>query len=146
MKTNRNSFNRNALRGLLGASLVALAIIWWPNCAEAAVVHPHHPAVRHVIPHPAPVVHLTPPAVRTVFVAGHAETWVPGHYETVTETVVVAPGHYEKQWMPPVYQTVVSSDGTSTQVKIKDGHDKDVWVPAKTETRTKQVWVEGHWQ
>jgi hypothetical protein len=145
MKTIRKNLNRSALRGLLGAGLVAFAIAWWPNAAEAAVAHPHHPHVAHVR-HRAPVVHLAAPAVRSVVVAGHAGTWVPGHNETVTETVVVAPGHYEKQWMPPVYQTVVNSAGTSTEVKIKDGHYKDVWVAAKTETRTKQVWIAGHYE
>lgn len=71
--------------------------------------------------------------------------YVPGHYETRCETVRV-PGHYENVWVEPVYERHVDHCGTVTEVLVRAGYHKRVWVDGGYETREIRVWVPGHYR
>ena len=128
-----------------------------PSDAEAMTVRGRR-CVRHNVRHHRvdvrrdrispvrPVVRAATATARVVapVVAAPSRTWVPGHYKTVTDKKVVVPGHYEKQYVEPQYETVVSADGSAHQVLVEPGHYTKVWIPAKTETVTRKVWVPGH--
>jgi len=65
-----------------------------------------------------------------------------GHYQTVTETVMVEPQRIEKYWVPAEYQTVTNpSTGAVTTVKVRDGYMAERVIPARYQTVTRQVYV-----
>ena len=109
---------------------------------RAAVSH-HNPPV--VCAHPRPAVHVAAKVATAPIVVAASKTWVPGHYKTVTDTKAVVPGHYTNQYVEPQYETVVNEDGSTLDVLVAEGHYEKVWIPAKTETVTKKVWVPGHY-
>ena len=64
-----------------------------------------------------------------------------GYYQTVTETVMVAPETVEQFWVPPVYNTVRDAYGHPQVVKVRDGYMASRIIPARYQTVTRQVWV-----
>lgn len=74
-----------------------------------------------------------------------SRTYVPGHYEAQSQTVMVEAEHYEDRWVPETYKTLLLKDGTQVTVKIADGYWTKVFVPARYETRVVQVWVPGYY-
>ncbi len=94
----------------------------------------HCPPVVHVAPapacHPAPRCQPIPrcqPAPR-------------GHWETVREQVLV-PGYWQEQHVPPTYGWITDRCGHRHWGIIDAGGCRQVWVPARWETRCRQVWV-----
>ena len=71
--------------------------------------------------------------------------YVPGHYESRTESVLVESAHYEKQWVEPMYKTVKLEGGVKVKVLVRDGYWQDVYVPERYETRVVQFWVPGYY-
>lgn len=64
-----------------------------------------------------------------------------GYYQTVTETVMVAPERVEQYWVPPVYNTVLDASGNPRTVLVRDGYMAQRVIPAQYTTVTRQVWV-----
>ncbi|HEY3321748.1 MAG TPA: hypothetical protein VGP72_14855 [Planctomycetota bacterium] len=85
---------------------------------------------------PAPVV-FAPPVVE--------RDWVPEHYETRMEQVLVEAGHYEKQWVSDTreFRRDRWGHGYST---ARSGYWTEVYVPARYETRTVSVLVPGYYR
>lgn len=82
--------------------------------------------VQPRVPHYAPVPHCQP-APR-------------GHWETVQEQVMV-PGFWQEQHVPPTYGWILQSCGHQVWGVIDAGGCRQVWIPARWETRCRQVWV-----
>lgn len=84
--------------------------------------------IARSIPVPAPVgIH---------FGRGHDH----GHYVTRCEQVLV-PGYWDVEYHPAVYGWVYDSCGHRVWGVTEPAHDHRVWVPARYETRSRQVWV-----
>lgn len=64
-----------------------------------------------------------------------------GHWETVTETVMVEAGHWHEEHVPPVYGWVFDHCGRRYWGVIEAGYCRRVWCPPRYETRCRQVWV-----
>lgn len=64
-----------------------------------------------------------------------------GYYETREETVLVEPAHTEQVWVPSVYKYETDEDGNTVKILVKKGYYKEVYVPARYETRIVRVWV-----
>jgi len=89
--------------------------------------------------HPQPVVVAAPsPAV--------VRQWVPEHYETRTERVLVENAHYERQWVPAPAYTVYERWGATYTVPARSGYWTKVYIPARYETRTVSVLVPGYYR
>ena len=98
--------------------------------------------------------------------------WVPGHYETRTEKILVEPGHYERRrrrvqvepgrynvrHIPAVSRTRRGQRGKKYEVVIQPARTERVWVPSRYkkrkvkvwvpdryEIREVKVWIPGHW-
>lgn len=76
---------------------------------------------------------------------GSSSTYVPGHYEARSQTVMVESEHYEDRWVPASFKTILLNDGTQMTVKLADGYWTKVFVPARYETQIVQVWVPGYY-
>ncbi|MCW8130765.1 MAG: hypothetical protein KIS92_10475 [Planctomycetota bacterium] len=76
---------------------------------------------------------------------GGGSTYVPGHYEAQSQTVMVEAAHYEDRWVPATYKTLLLKDGMEVTVKVADGYWTKVYVPARYETQVVQVWVPGYY-
>lgn len=63
-----------------------------------------------------------------------------GHWQTVTESVLV-PGCWREEVVPPVYGWVRNHCGRPEWRIVQAGGCRRIWVPARYETRTRQVWV-----
>ena len=72
--------------------------------------------------------------------------WVPGHYETRIETVLLEAEHYERVWAPPLYETRYTWNGRPYTVCVREGCYRNVLAPARYGSRETAVWVPGHWQ
>jgi hypothetical protein len=71
--------------------------------------------------------------------------WVPGHYETSVQTMLVEPEHIERQWVPPVVETRQDYRGQPYSVQVRPGYYVKVRAPARYETREVQTWVPGYY-
>jgi len=65
-----------------------------------------------------------------------------GHYQTVTETIMVAPQRIERFWVPAEYTTVKDPSGNVQTIKVRDGYMAERVIPAQYQTVTRQVWVQ----
>lgn len=65
---------------------------------------------------------------------------VSGRWETVREQVLV-PGYWQEQHTPPTYGWIVDPCGRRRWGIVAEGGCTRVWVPARWETRCRQVWV-----
>ena len=120
----------NRTNWMIGAGLMAaLAIFLLPTTNAEAAHHRHH--------------HHKKNSVSLSF--GGGSYWVPGHYETRTETYLAEAGHYENQWVPAQYQTRYDHCGHKVQVLASNGYWAKVWIPERYETRTVQYWVPGYY-
>lgn len=81
------------------------------------------PEVRFPLPLPIPV-----PAPR-------------GHWETVTETVLVEAGHWHEEVVPPTYGWVYDHCGHRVWGVVDPGGCRTVWCPPRYENRCRRVWV-----
>ena len=63
-----------------------------------------------------------------------------GHWKTVCEEVLV-PGYWREDHVPPTWGWIVDSCGHRRWGVVDHGGCRRVWVPARYETRTRQVWV-----
>lgn len=63
-----------------------------------------------------------------------------GRWETVYEEVLV-PGYWDVQHHPAVYGWVYNACGNRVWGVVEPARDCRVWVPARYETRSRQVWV-----
>jgi hypothetical protein len=69
--------------------------------------------------------------------------WIPGHYETRVENVVIEPRHVDRQWVPEVRSTFRDAYGAPYTVVTSAGFYREYVVPARLERREVQVWVPG---
>lgn len=72
--------------------------------------------------------------------AGHMHGHQRGHWQTIQEQVLV-PGYWQEQHVPPTYGWIVQPCGRRVWGIVDQGGCRRVWVPARWETRTRQVWV-----
>lgn len=63
-----------------------------------------------------------------------------GHWKTVYEEVLV-PGYWREEHVPPTWGWIVESCGHRRWGIVAQGGCRRVWVPARYETRARQVWV-----
>ena len=63
-----------------------------------------------------------------------------GHWQTVEEQYLV-PGYWDEQHVPPTYGWIHDHCGRRHWGIIDHGGCRRVWVPARWETRCRQVWV-----
>jgi len=63
-----------------------------------------------------------------------------GHWETVHEQVLV-PGYWREEHVPPTYGWITDHCGRRRWGIVDPGGCRRVWVPARWETRCRQVWV-----
>lgn len=68
--------------------------------------------------------------------------WVPGHYVTTTERVLVSEGHYDTKVIPARYEWR-RHHGHYDRVCVEPERVVKVWHPAEYENRTVQTWVPG---
>jgi hypothetical protein len=89
---------------------------------------------------------VAPPPHRSIVVQP-AREWVPAHYETRAEQILVAPARYEWQYVQPVYETRRARWGHGyDRVCIREGYWTKVYIPAQYETRYTQVLIAGYWR
>jgi hypothetical protein len=74
-----------------------------------------------------------------------ASVWVPGHYETVLETVRVEESR-SRAWCPAVVERRRDACGRVFDVVVSAGHWKWTCVPAHDEARRVSVWQPAHWE
>jgi hypothetical protein len=97
---------------------------------------PAGPAVRVVDGSPR---HRGPcPPARRLF--DDCRTLPRGHWQTVSEQFLV-PGFWRDEHVPPTYGWVVDCWGRRCWAMVDPGGCRQVWVPARWELRTRQVWV-----
>jgi hypothetical protein len=71
-------------------------------------------------------------------------SYVPGHYEVRSETVLVEPERKVREWSAP--QTTSRTDARGYVYTVTSpGSYRDTCVPARYETRQTQVWVPGYY-
>ena len=70
--------------------------------------------------------------------------WVPESYRYVTEKIWV-PGHSERVWVPPVYETRRTRSGLS-RVLVKPGHYVTEQRPGRFEHVKRKLKVPGRWE
>lgn len=70
--------------------------------------------------------------------------WVEGYYEAVRREVTL-PGYYKRVWEPAVYEWRRGRSGARYRVRLRSAGYVEVWVPARHEYRTEQVWYPGRW-
>ena len=63
-----------------------------------------------------------------------------GHWETVHEQYLV-PGYWSEEHVPPTYGWIKDHCGRRRWGIVDQGGCRTVWVPARWETRCRQVWV-----
>jgi hypothetical protein len=71
--------------------------------------------------------------------------WVPAHYETRIENVLIQAERYEQSWVPPAYETRYDAYGRPYTVCVREGYYQRLLVPAQYQTREVVVWVPGCW-
>jgi hypothetical protein len=129
-------------RGLLGLGAVFALLMVLGLSGEAFAFGWPPPPPPHPMPHPGPGWHHGPHHGFGGFGLGFSVAPSPsGYYQTVTETVMVAPESVEQYWVPPVFNTVTDASGNAQQVKVRDGYMASRVIPARYETITRQVWV-----
>jgi hypothetical protein len=69
---------------------------------------------------------------------GHA--FRPGHW-TVQTYRVWEPGFYRTEFVPPLYRDIVDQCGITVRICVRQGFERQVWVPGRYVTRTKRVWI-----
>lgn len=63
-----------------------------------------------------------------------------GYWKTVCEEYLV-PGYFTEEHVPPTFGWVYDHCGHRVWGVVDPGGCRQVWVPARWETRTRQVWV-----
>lgn len=63
-----------------------------------------------------------------------------GHWQIVHEQVLVAPGYWSEEHVPPTYGWVTDWCGHRHWGVVDAGGCRRVWVPARYETRARRVW------
>lgn len=63
-----------------------------------------------------------------------------GHWETRCEQVLV-PGYWSEEHVPPTYGWITDACGHTRWGVVDRGGCRRIWVPARWETRSRQVWV-----
>jgi hypothetical protein len=63
-----------------------------------------------------------------------------GHWKTVYDEVLV-PGYWHEEHVPPTYGWIQDRCGHRRWGMVDKGGCRRVWVPARYETRARQVWV-----
>jgi len=71
--------------------------------------------------------------------------WVPASYEFVLRPVF-EPGHFERVWVEPVFETRYDPCGRPRQVQVCDGYWKDVFVPGRKISKRVRVFRPGHYR
>jgi hypothetical protein len=71
--------------------------------------------------------------------------WIPGHYETVVESVWVE-GAEQRVWEPALFEWRRDACGRSFQVCVRAGFWRNVCTPGRFEQRPRQVWCPGGWR
>ncbi|MCK6475032.1 MAG: hypothetical protein L6R28_25200 [Planctomycetes bacterium] len=122
----------NRKNWMIGAGMMAALAIFLLPTTNAEAAHRHHHHNRN--------------SVSLSFGGGGCGGyWVPGHYETTTETYLAEAGHYENQWVPAQYKLGYDHCGKQIQILVADGYWAKVWIPERYETRTVQYWVPGYY-
>lgn len=76
----------------------------------------------------------------------YERVYVPGHYETRYQTVLVEPAHYERRWIPDTFETRADQYGRRFTVCVRRGYWEEYLAPARYENRAVNVWVPGYYQ
>jgi hypothetical protein len=71
--------------------------------------------------------------------------WVPGHYETVLETVWIEETR-SRMWCAAIVEHRRDACGRVFEVVVAPAHWKFACVPAHDETRRVSVWRPAHWE
>jgi hypothetical protein len=115
--------------------------------------HPHHPHHPHHSPHWTVIVGgILGSAPRRHYVPGHYVTEYqqvlvePGHYEMQTQNVLVEAGHFETKTIPAVTKTVAKPDGSTEVLILQPEQTLKVWIPDRYETQTIKVWVPARYE
>lgn len=72
--------------------------------------------------------------------------WVPDRYETRCEQVLVCPARYERRYVEPCYVTRYDRCGYPYRVCSSPGYWREVYVPARYETRNVSARVPGYYR
>ena len=72
--------------------------------------------------------------------------WIPAHYETREERVLVSPERCEKVWVSPVTETRYDRRGRPYTVEVRPGYWREQHIPARYETRVTKVLIPGRWE
>lgn len=76
----------------------------------------------------------------------HRGHYVPGHYVTRIERVLVRPGHVERVFVPAVYETRYDRRGRPYEILVCEATYRTVHHPPVYHNRTVKVWVPGHYE
>ena len=71
--------------------------------------------------------------------------WIPGHRQRVQRRVWVE-GQYERQWVPPGFETRLDQHGRPLRVLVREGRWTVAREPGHFKARWVEVWVDGHWK
>ena len=93
---------------------------------------------------PQPVYVQTAVAPIEVVQTRPLQRWIPEHYETRTETVLV-PAHDERTFVDAVYEYRTTRFGRTERILVSPAHYENICVPARYETRTVNVLVAGRY-
>ena len=122
-------------RGTLHLGWIAAAIISLAAFAQRAEARDHGRVAIGI--------NLGGPSYRAPAVE---QRYVPGHYETRYETVLVEPASEQRRWAPDLRETRYDRYGRPYTVVVRGGYWERVCVPARYETRAVSVWVPGYYQ
>ncbi len=70
-------------------------------------------------------------------------TWIPGHYVTRIEYVVI-PGRYEQEWVPARVRHVYIGGVVTTEV-VQPGYWHKRWIPPQRVPRQVKVYIPGRY-
>jgi hypothetical protein len=121
--------NRNQIVLTLGAVLVAGLALATPRseASERVFVGASFGTPAYYAPAPVVVEHR----------------YIPGHYVSHVDNVLVEPERHVREWVPEVRETRVDRYGRGYSVIVNVGYYRDVCIPAHYERRESRVWVDG---
>jgi hypothetical protein len=108
------------------AAMIMLGLLFLPASVQA---HEHHEFHEH--------------GRGGLFLGGGVGPYYEGggYYEDQVQSVLVEPGHYAKQWIPPQTETTYDINGNPVVREIRPGFYQDVWIEPRYEQRVVRVWV-----
>ncbi len=115
--------HRHIHRVLGWTAMVMLGLFFLPASVQAHEHHEHHDHGG-------------------LFIGGGVGPYYDGgYYEDQVQNILVEPGHYVRQWIPPQTETTIDATGQPVVREIRPGCYQDIWVPDRYEQRVVRVWV-----